>query len=188
MFWQQSFTIDCCIIDSAITFFSENGALNAPTPPEAFFLTSPVTHENWHLDVMATICHNRLMQYWFNHHIFFWKWRSKCFNSTRSPLSHKPSDGQNSTFIRRFLEQIVAIDWCIIDSIITIFFLENGASKTLFPTNPVTREKLLKDVLTTNCWMPWSLKISKRANFVHFVSRPLGENVPKDLFWQKWAF
>ena len=96
-FWQQSFAIDCCIIDSAITFFSENGALNAPTPPEAFFLTSPVTHENWHLDVMTTICHNRLMQYWFNHHIFFWKWRSKCFNSTRSPLSHKPSDGQNST-------------------------------------------------------------------------------------------
>jgi hypothetical protein len=29
-----------------------------------------VTHENWHLDVMTTICHNRLMHYWFNHHIF----------------------------------------------------------------------------------------------------------------------
>ena len=47
-------------------------------------------------------------------------------------------------YFRRFWEQIVAIDWCIIDSIITIFFLENGASKTLFPTNPVTREKLLE--------------------------------------------
>ena len=182
MFWQQSFTIDCCIIDSAITFFSENGALNAPTPPEAFFLTSPVTHENWHLDVMATICHNRLMQYWFNHHIFFWKWRSKCFNSTRSPLSHKPSDGQNSTlqgFRTNFRNRLMHY-WFNHHNL----FSWKWSIKNVISHKPSDTRK--KDVLTTNCWMPWSLKISKRANFVHFVSRPLGENVLKDLFWQKW--
>ena len=38
-------------------------------------------------------------------------------------------------------------------------FSDNGASKTLFLTNPATRKNYLKDVLTTICWMIWSLEI-----------------------------
>ena len=35
-------------------------------------------------------------------------------------------------------------------------------------------------------WKLWSLKNWKEPNFAYFVSRPLGENMLKDIFWQKW--
>ena len=35
-------------------------------------------------------------------------------------------------------------------------------------------------------WKFWRLKNSKKANFAHFVSSQLGENILKDIFWHKW--
>ena len=162
-------------------FFLENGALNAPTPPEGFFLTSPVTHENWHLDVMTTICHNRLMHYWFIHHNLFSENEDLNVSTASEVLFPTSPVTVKSTLYKVFRTNCrnrLMQYWFNHHNL----FSENGASKALFPTNPVTREKVLK---RTSYWMFWTLKISKKANFVHFVSRPLDENVPKDLFWHK---
>jgi len=47
------------------------------------------------------------------------------------------------------------------------------------------RTRLLYESITYSMTVFWSFCLEK-ANFSHFVSRPLGENLLKDLFWQKW--
>ena len=91
---------------------------------------------------------------------------------------------RSKVYFRRFLEQIVAIDWCIIDSIITIFFLKMEHQKRCFHKPSDTR-KLLKRCFDNKLLNALKLEKLEMANFAHFVSFPLGENLLKHLFWQK---
>ena len=56
-------------------------------------------------------------------------------------------------------------------------------SSTMLET--LKRTWLLYESITYSTTVFWSFCLEK-ANFSHFVSRPLGENLLKDLFWQKW--
>ena len=47
------------------------------------------------------------------------------------------------------------------------------------------RTWLLYESITYSTTVFWSICLEK-ANFANFVSHPLGENLLKDLFWQKW--
>ena len=47
------------------------------------------------------------------------------------------------------------------------------------------RTWLLYESITYSTTVFWNICLEK-ANFAHFVSRPLGEKLVKHLFWQKW--
>ena len=71
--------------------------------------------------VLTTIFRNRLLHYWFSHHIFSWKWSSECSNATRN-IPHKPNDTRKLTFRRDDNNLSQSIDALLIQS--SHFFLK----------------------------------------------------------------
>ena len=88
----------------------------------------------------------------------------------RRSMSEKPTNPffltwlQEQEFLKDSKKQVKLILWA--------FRLVKNQPRTSFDKNSVF-PKL------------WSFKGCKKANFVHFVSCPIGENLLKDLFWQK---